>query len=277
MKLNIALFVITAITTTVAGAIYANDRFDAWLPFILRGWVFSVPLMSILLTHEMGHFLAGKRRRLDVTPPYFLPAPPPLGTFGAFIKIRSPIPDRDALMEVGAAGPLAGSVIAIPLLLLGLFLSEPAPRALEPVAAGFSLGSSILLEMFCLLRFGDYSSHLTVFLHPTALAAWFGLFVTAMNLLPVGQLDGGHVIYALVGERRARLVSFGFLGCMLVLGILYWPGWLVFGVLVTILGLRHPPPLDGLTPLSRSRRIVGMIALVLFVLTFIPAPIEIIE
>ncbi|MBI5249345.1 MAG: site-2 protease family protein [Desulfomonile tiedjei] len=275
--LHIVLFLLTAVTTTIAGAtIFVNKSFDGWLLFVLRGFYFSVPLMSILLVHEMGHYLVARRRLLDVTPPYFIPAIPPLGTFGAFIKIRSAITNLRVLVEVGASGPIAGAIVAIPLLFVGLCLSEIHPET-SSNAPGFSFGSSVILELMCLIRFGEFSTSATIIMHPTAVAAWFGLFVTAMNLLPIGQLDGGHVIYALFGPRGAQMVSFVVFCCLIPMGILLWPGWLVFGILVLFLGLRHPPPLDAYTPLDRTGRIVGWTAVILFVLTFIPVPVSIIE
>lgn len=272
---NIVLFVVTAFTTTLVGALYANDTFDSWILFFLRGWVFSVPLMSVLVVHEMGHYLTARRRLLDVTPPYFIPAIPPLGTFGAFIKIRSPIPDKKVLIEVGAWGPIAGAIVAIPLLMVGLFLSEIRPAT--GTSEGFALGSSIILELLCLIRFGQFSFNAEILLHPTAMAAWFGLFVTAMNLLPIGQLDGGHVIYALFGRSRAWLISLVVLGCLIPLGIFLWPGWLVFGLLSVILGLKHPPPLNPDVPLDKGGRVLGWAAILLFILSFIPVPISTIE
>jgi membrane-associated protease RseP (regulator of RpoE activity) len=275
--LHIGLFVLTSITTTIAGAlIFVNQPFEGWLLFIFRGFYFSVPLMSILLVHEMGHYLVGRGRRLDVTPPYFIPAIPPLGTFGAFIKIRSAITNLRVLVEIGASGPIAGATLAIPLLFVGLYLSEIRPE-IQSSGSGFAFGSSLILEFLCLLRFGEFSSNVTIILHPTAVAAWFGLFVTAMNLLPIGQLDGGHVIYALFGPRQARIISFVVFCCLIPMGILLWPGWLVFGILVLFLGLRHPAPLDTYTPLDRTGRIVGWTAVILFVLTFVPVPVSIIE
>jgi len=231
--------------------------------------------MSILLVHEMGHYITGRRRHLQVTLPYFIPAIPPLGTFGAFIKIQSPIPNRNVLMEIGAMGPLSGAVIAIPLLALGLNASEVRPEVTG--GAGFAFGSSIILELLCLLQFGHFSFNASILLHPGALAAWFGLFVTSMNLLPIGQLDGGHVMYALFGPRGARIVSFTIFAALIPLGIFLWPGWFVFGVLVVILGLKHPPPMDPYMPLDRKRRFIGWTAVVLFVLTFIPVPVSYIE
>ncbi len=275
--LHIVLFLVTVGTTTIAGAaIFVNKPFEGWLLFILRGFAFSLPLMSILLVHEMGHYLVGRRRRLDVTPPYFIPSIPPLGTFGAFIKIRSAITNLRVLVEIGASGPIAGATLAVPLLFGGLCYSELRPE-IPSSGSGFSFGSSLMLELMCLLRFGEFSSNVTIILHPTAVAAWFGLFVTAMNLLPIGQLDGGHVTYALFGPRHARTISFVAFCCLIPMGILLWPGWLIFGLLVLFLGLRHPPPLDAYTPLDRTGKIVGWTAVILFILTFIPVPVSMLE
>jgi len=270
--INVVLFLVTSFTTTAAGGLYANDSVDSWLWFLLRGTTFSGPLMLILVVHEMGHYLTGRRHQLEVTPPYFIPAIPPLGTFGAFIKIRSLIPNNRVLMAVGASGPIAGAAVAIPLLVVGLLFSDIRPSS--GPAEGVSLGSSIILELLCYLRFGQFSLDAEVMLHPTAIAAWFGLFVTAMNLLPIGQLDGGHVMYALFGPGRARVVGLIAYGCLILLGVFFWVGWLVFGLLVLFLGLRHPPPLDPYTPLDQRGRLLGWIAVALFVLTFIPVPIR---
>jgi membrane-associated protease RseP (regulator of RpoE activity) len=223
----------------------------------------------------MGHYLTGRRHHLDVTLPYFIPAIPPLGTFGAFIKIRSPIMDRNSLMDVGAAGPLAGSLVAIPFLILGLLYSEIRPQTTG--FTGISLGSSIILETVCLLRFGEFSFNATIILHPTAMAAMFGLFVTAMNLLPIGQLDGGHVVYALFGPRGARVVGLTFFVALIPLGIFVWQGWLIFAVLTLFLGLRHPPPIYDYLPLDPRRRLIGWIAVVLFIVTFVPEPLKLVE
>ena len=266
---------ITFLTTTAAGALYANERYDALIPFLLRGWEFSVPLMAILLTHEMGHYLFGRRHYLDVTLPYFVPAPPPVGTFGAFIRIRTPIPNRQALVEVGACGPIAGSLVAMPILMLGMLLSEVRP-AIEPTR-GFALGSSIILELFSLIRFGHLTTDASVVMHPVALAGWFGLFVTGMNLLPIGQLDGGHVIYAMFGPRWAKTISVAAFVLLIPCGFLLWQGWFVFGLLAFLLGLRHPPPLNPYAPLEKTGYVLGWASIILFVLAFIPVPISFIE
>jgi membrane-associated protease RseP (regulator of RpoE activity) len=228
--------------------------------------------MTILAVHEMGHYLSGRRYRLDISLPYFIPAPVifPLGTFGALIKIRSPIPNRSVLVKIGASGPVSGSLVAIPLLILGIALSEIRPPS---GAQGFALGSSMIFELACLLRFGQFSSEATIILHPTAVAAWAGLFVTALNMLPIGQLDGGHVVYGLFGPREARIISLGFLLCLVPLGAFLWLGWLVFGTIILLLGARHPAPLDPYTPLDARSRVLAWCAIILFVLTFVPVPI----
>ena len=289
--LNIVLFAATCITTTMMGAVFADagdgppDTVEQWLMFFLRGCLFSGPLMGILLAHEMGHYIAGRRHNLRITPPFFIPCPPlklfgvPLlipGTFGAIIKIRSLMADRNALIRVGAWGPLAGSIVAIPMLAVGIYLSQsmPAPSG-QQEAITINFGSSAILEFMCLIRFGYFSFERVILLHPTALAAWYGLFVTALNLLPIGQLDGGHVMYALLGPRRAPTGSLLVFLALIPLGILLWPGWLFFGVMVAILGLKHPPPLDPHAPLDRSARLIGCATVILFVLVFIPIPISI--
>ncbi len=272
------------------GAMFAGtnpgppDTVAEWAAFFFRGCLFSGPLMAILLAHEMGHYIAGRRNNLNVTLPFFIPCPPiklfgvPLlipGTFGAIIKIRSVITDRNALMSIGAWGPLAGCIVGIPLLAVGIYYSKSLPLPPGQESFTISFGSSAILEFLCWLRFGHLSFDRAIDLHPTALAAWYGLFVTALNLLPIGQLDGGHVLYALLGPRRGPVASIVVLACLIPLGILLWPGWLFFGVLVTILGLKHPPPLDPYTPLDRGAWIIGCATIVLFALIFIPVPISI--
>ncbi|MDQ1239563.1 MAG: hypothetical protein QG577_1749, partial [Thermodesulfobacteriota bacterium] len=175
-------------------------------------------------------------------------------------------------LEIGALGPNAGACLAIPLLFLGLLHSEARPPS--GASEGIKLGSTLVLELLCLLRFGHFSVEWEILLHPTALAAWFGLFVTSMNLLPIGQLDGGHVTYGLFGARPARLISWAALVCLIPLGIFLWPGWLVFGVMTLILGLRHPPPLNPYTDLDARGRILGWTAVILFLICFIPVPLS---
>lgn len=275
-KLNLILFVLTFITTTVWGTIYANESLNLSPWFFLRGLWYSIPLMTILSAHEMGHFLAGRRHGLNATLPYFLPGLWPAGTFGAFIRIRSIVTNRRVLMEIGAAGPVAGAMVSIPFLMVGIALSEVQPSPSPSSVGALSFGSSIVVELICWLWVGNFSSSVNLILHPMAVAAWFGLFVTAMNLLPVGQLDGGHVVYALFGPKWAFRASLATLLGMGVLGM-YWQGWWVFGILLLILGVRHPPPLDTDTPLDRRSRYLGYAALLIFAVTFMPVPLALIN
>ncbi len=227
--------------------------------------------MTILFIHEMGHFLAGRKYHLEVTLPYFIPAIPPLGTFGAFIKIRSAIPHRPALMRIGAFGPLFGAITAIPLLIFGIAHSQILPKMTE--FQGLNFGSSILMESVSYAVLGHFTTDATIILHPTAMAAWFGLFVTSMNLLPMGQLDGGHIIYALFGPRIAKVVSAVTLAALVFMGFAFWNGWFVFGVLILFLGMNHPAPMNSQTRLDQVGIIIGIIAVLLFIVTFTPIPI----
>ncbi len=253
--------------------LYAAKPGQSTLEAFLSGWTFSIPFLLILLTHEMGHYIAARRNGLDVTPPFFIPAIPPLGSFGAVIKIKSPITDRNTLLQVGASGPIAGSIVAIPLLLIGLYNSEVI--LLEPITEGMriSFGTSIITLTTTWLTQGSVPEGYDVMLHPTATAAYFGLFVTALNLLPMGQLDGGHVVCAMAGPERARFVSIAVLILLIPLGIWKWPGWIVFGLLAFIIGLRRPMLMDPYAPLSPRVKALGIAALILFVITFVPTPV----
>ena len=265
---NIVLFILTMITTVLAGALQegVNPLKDPGQ--IPRGIPFALALMGILLAHELGHYLVAKRHGMDVTLPYFIPAHPFIGTFGAFIKMRSPARDRRMLMDIGAAGPLVGVLISIPLVALGLSLSEV--KQIEG-QAGINLGDSLLLWAISKLVVGNLPPGYDVVIHPVGFAGWIGLLVTSLNLLPVGQLDGGHVVYALLGEKQIKISKFVFAG-LLVLGVLGWEGWLFWGLLLWIMGFRHPPPVEWWVPLDRRRKIIGWATMGVFILTFIPVP-----
>jgi len=240
---------------------------------IRAGFPFSVTLMSILLVHELGHYFLSKVHRVRATLPYFIPAPPILiGTFGAFIRMKSPPSTRRALFDVGAAGPWAGLMVAIPAVIIGLHLSEVRPLALNE--GGLVLGDSILFSFLSRVVLGATPESATIMLHPIALAGWFGLFVTFLNLLPVGQLDGGHVIYALFG-RWHRLVSRSFMVVIAVLGFLGWQGWFLWIVLLVLIGVDHPPTSDAYTPLDGRRRLAAWLTVGVFVLTFMANPISV--
>jgi len=270
--IHAALFISTVFTTILAGALQAGVNPLQNPAGIVRGIPFSFTLLFILLTHELGHYLAARRHHMEVSLPYLIPAPSFIGTFGAFIKMRSPVRDKRSLMDIGAAGPLAGVLVAIPVLVVGLMLSEIRPVLAGPGGAGgIQLGTSLLFEFLTRLTVGTLPSHHDLVLHPVAFAGWIGLLVTALNLLPVGQLDGGHVLYAIMGPR-SQVISRAVVGILVVLGIFGWTGWLFWALLLTILGSSHPFPLDFWTPLDRRRKIIGFITLAVFVLTFTPVP-----
>ena len=273
--LHILLFLLTLVTTTMAGALQngVNPISDPW--HISSGLPFAITLMTILLVHEMGHYLVARYHGVKATLPYFIPAPSFIGTFGAFIKMDSPPPDRRSLFDVAAAGPLAGLALAVPAVIVGLQLSVVSPD--DGVGGGISLGSSLLLSFLSQITLGLLPDEANVIMHPIGFAGWIGLFVTALNLLPVGQLDGGHVVYALFGQRHIWVSRLA-LVLILTLGLMrWWDGWLIWGVLLLFLGVRHPPPLDPYTPLDLKRKIMAWVTLAILVVTFIPAPFSIQE
>ncbi|MGI0053247.1 MAG: site-2 protease family protein, partial [Thermoplasmata archaeon] len=246
---------------------------------IWGGIYFAAPLMLILGVHELAHYVVARRHHVDASLPYFLPVPPPIlifGTFGAFISLREPFPDRKALLDIGAAGPIAGFLVAIPVTLLGLHLSLSSPT-LSPAFCGLTtlgvdyqnllLGPSAIWEGLALFVPGASSN-----LQPLALAGWVGILVTAFNLLPAGQLDGGHIARALLG-KRAVYASVVVLVVLVVLGAFYYVGWLLFAFFILFVGLRHPPPLNDLTPLGPRRVGVGVLAVAILLAGFTLVPI----
>ncbi len=242
--------------------------------YLMGGPLLVVGLLSILLAHEMGHYVACRIYGVEATLPYFLPAPilSFVGTLGAFIRIRSPIPHRKALFDIGVAGPLAGFLVCLPVLVLGTLHAQVIPDP-GPDAAGFIyFGDPLLVQWAYAWLREDPGPGKTFVMGPLAEAAWFGLFVTALNLMPVGQLDGGHVSHALLG-RRAIVVSRGALvGCLFLLYLR--PTWLLWCLLLVMLGRRpHPPTLDEGAPVGRARIAIGLFALLVFVISFTPSPI----
>ncbi len=277
---NVVLFVLTCATTLVAGASFTGSpTFDAFRTslvgtFLVAGVPFAATLLTILGVHEFGHYFTARHYRASVSLPYFIPAPPPLflfGTLGAIIRMRSPARDRNALFDIAAAGPLAGLVVAIPAMILGLQWSTVMPA--HPGLLLF--GDSLLRRVFVYWKFGSIPDGMVVFTHPIADAAWAGFFVTALNLFPVGQLDGGRIAYALFG-RHHRIVGVVTVAATVLLGLVTMsPNWFVWAALVVLLiGFRHGPPLDDVTPLTPRRRLVGLLCLVLFVLLVPPIPID---
>jgi len=271
-RLPLLLFVLTVLTTLMAGAMLKGvDPFSS--PFaILAGFPFSATLLSILLIHEMGHYLTARHYRIQSTLPYFIPAPPfpfIIGTFGAFIRMKSPIVERKALLEVGAAGPIAGFIVAVLAVILGLQLSTTVKTSL---GGGMILGEPLLFRAIShwLMTIPPDSD---VLLHPIAFAGWIGLFITSLNLLPIGQLDGGHIGYAVFGKRH-RYIALMMVGILIGLGALGWKGWLFWAVLVSFLGIGHPPVMDEHVPLGRRQLVIAWTALIIFLVTFMPLPIS---
>jgi membrane-associated protease RseP (regulator of RpoE activity) len=239
---------------------------------LLLAAAYTAVLLIILGAHEMGHYRACRRNGLSATLPFFIPAPTLIGTMGAFIRIRSPITDRRTLFDVGASGPLAGFALAIPALAIGLALSRIVPAL--PPGQSIVFGEPLLVKILGALILGPVAAGSDVLLHPLAFAGWVGLLVTAMNLFPIGQLDGGHVLYALAG-RRARIAGWSFLVLLTALGVFFWAGWLLWALLVfLVIRTKHPPLWDETSPLGRKRLILSILLLAVFLLSFTPAPIK---
>ncbi|KAB8142524.1 site-2 protease family protein [Chloroflexia bacterium SDU3-3] len=287
------LFVLTLATVLLTGAISAHPELAASPGLLLAspglllgGLPFAATLMGILFAHEMGHYVVGRLRQAPVSLPYFIPIPPiptPFGiitftgTMGAVIVQREPMEDRRSVLEIGVAGPLAGLAVAIPLLLYGLATSPVASPTPDMLAHGYlQEGNSIL---YALLKYAVHGQWLPtaggadVQLNAVAMAAWIGLLVTMINMLPVGQLDGGHVAYALLG-RWADWLAYGMLALCAVLGVTQSASWLIWGAMILLIGPKHPAPLNDIEPLGFWHRALAVIGLVLFVLLFMPDPLR---
>jgi membrane-associated protease RseP (regulator of RpoE activity) len=287
--LALGLFFATVLSTLAVGAQFAltyNEGrapiSDDWSPLtpIMAVWhqpgllslgiPFSLTLLTILTAHELGHFFACRHYRIQASYPYFSPAPTIIGTMGAFIRIRSSFASRQALFDVGLAGPVVGFAFAVPALVLGILHAKVAPGA--EASAAIVFGNPPLVKMLAaILRPGIRAESLL--LDPIGRAAWMGLFATAMNLLPAGQLDGGHIVYSIAPERHRR-ISFVVAGLLLALGY-FWPGWMLWAVLLVVLGFRHPPLLNRWEPLDMRRRIWAGIGLIIFLLCFTPTPFSV--
>ncbi|MBI4317911.1 MAG: site-2 protease family protein [Chloroflexi bacterium] len=266
----LALFLATLVSVMFAGSTVEPSLENP--AALLSGWPFAASLLAILLAHEFGHYLVGRRLGIPSTLPYFIPMPLSLlGTLGAVIQIKAPPRNRRALLAVGAAGPLAGLAVALPLLVVGLMLSN-----VEVVPLGapyFQEGNSLLYAALKIVIFGRFlpSGGVDVFLHPVAMAGWTGLLVTALNLIPAGQLDGGHIAYALFGQR-ARWLTWAVVAGLLGLSLL-WNGWLLWAGLVFILGRVHAVPLDDVTTLRTQERALVILLFLVLALVFTPIPL----
>lgn len=306
---HITLLLLTFVTTTFAGIVIAAPAVDppepavsGLLSYVLyvpeyygrivgalislaiadpsllkSGITFSMALLTILMAHEMGHYLACRYYGVRATLPFFIPAPPLFlaGTFGAFIKMKSPVPSRRALFDIGLAGPLAGFVALLPIALGGLLRLQPAPP--QPAGQGFILNDPLLFQVIAKLTGANLVG---AFPNPFYMAAWIGLLVTSLNLMPVGQLDGGHGTFAVFGQRAHKLIgrlAFVTVAVMSVLGFIWHgspSGFLYTVLLAVMLKVRHPAP-EEMEPLGRGRIVVAIITLVVFVLSFVPFPITI--
>jgi membrane-associated protease RseP (regulator of RpoE activity) len=286
--LNVLLFVVTVLCTFFVGFSWSISYKYAHLfsenaqigqnlavftdpEIISLSLIYAVVLIGILLGHELGHFLTCRYYGIDATLPYFIPAPTLIGTLGAFIKIRSPITKKQQLFDVGIAGPLTGFVLSLPAIVYGLLHSKVVPSL--PRDESLIFGEPLILKFVGGLVFKGIPQGYDVVPHPIAFAGWVGILVTALNLFPIGQLDGGHVFYALLGPKSRKIAPF-FLAVFVVLGIFFWIGWFVWALLIYFLGLKHPRIYDEDQPLTQGRKYIGILMLIIFVLSFTPDPIK---
>ncbi len=289
--LNIVLFVVTVFSTFFVGiSLSINFKYAEVLAqnpssafdfleklrdpqVISLSIIYVVVLLGILLGHELGHFLTCRYYKINATLPYFIPAPTLIGTLGAFIKIKSPITRKQQLFDIGVAGPLTGFILSVPALVYGLSLSKAVPPVPSEDTFVYVFGEPLILKIFGAIIFKNIPPDHSIFLHPIAFAGWVGILVTALNLFPVGQLDGGHVAYALLGKKSRNLSRF-FLGAFIAMGIFFWVGWFIWAFLLFFLGLRHPSVLDEAAHLSPRRKLIGYVVILIFILSFIPAPLK---
>ena len=289
LPFHLLLFALTILTTLVVGAHIALNyahrlpAFDWEIsraffsnlfrhPFVLgHGVPFSLTLLSILLAHELGHYFTCRHYGIRATYPYFIPAPTLIGTLGAFIRIKSPIVTRRALFDVGISGPLVGFLTALPALALAIAYSRAStpPSPPDSITVGNPL---VVILLTKLLRPGIDPAGIS--LHPIGCAAWVGLFATALNLLPAGQLDGGHILYAVLGDRH-RTVSRGLFIALVPMGVFFWAGWMVWAVILLLIGLRHPVVTAPSEPLDKGRKLLALVATLIFILTFVPTPFSV--
>lgn len=310
---NLLLFALTIVSVMFTGAQFAYtdggnpfQSLDGFARYVLSGWPFALSLLGILLAHELGHYLVGRSRGETVTLPYFIPFPfSAFGTMGAFINMKEIPKNKKHLMDIGMAGPLIGLLVAIPVLFIGLSLSSVGPieADLPEGTIQFFEGNSLFYLFAKYVTFGELLPQpasygdmspvlywvryfftgspvpvggLDVQIHPVAWAGWAGLFVTAINLIPAGQLDGGHILYVLLGKEKAKKTFPFVLGVLVIMGI-FWQGWWLWAALVFFFGRRYAEPLDQITTVDRKRKLLGILALIIFILIFTPVPLVIIQ
>ncbi len=297
----LVLFVLTAATTFLSGYMISGTY--------TGGVLFSLSLVAILGAHEMGHYLYGRKYGVSITLPWFIPAPPflsPIGTFGAFIRIRSRIRGRKELFDIGVAGPIAGVIVALPVLFVGLLFSDVIAldsERLSEMQTAMSLGNSLVFALFSKIAVGEVAQGYELLLHPVAFAGWIGLFVTVLNLMPAGQLDGGHIVYCVFPVRWHRAISVATVVFLVIMGVgtvplvdladylglgviadippwlMFdgWAGWLFWAILLLLLGTSHPPTLSSDTEIGAGRKKLAFLSLLIFISCFTPVPISIVE
>lgn len=271
---NAVLLILTLLSLLFAGAAHEAGMRDETELVLWRGWPYALGMILILGTHELGHYFAARYHRVSVTLPYFIPAPIGFGTLGAFIQLREPMRNRKILFDVGVAGPLAGLVVALPILIIGLATSDIKPLPVEDYVLE---GDSILYAIAKLAIFGKWlpNGQEDVFINQLAKAGWTGLFITGLNLIPLGQLDGGHVVFTLLGKQAYRFY-FPILGVFLLLS-LFNSAWILWTLLLMFLGRSYAVPLDTITQLGPRRRWLGYAAMIVFVLVFVPNPLQLVR
>ncbi len=289
---HVLLFALTIASTTLAGAstylAFISDFAVTAAPglpmsypaLMLRGLWYSVTILTILGCHELGHYFACRYYDVDASLPFFIPVPFLLtGTMGAFIRIREPIPQKRMLFDIGIAGPIAGFVVAVPALFLGLWMSHIV-RLPADQSNLLELGEPLLLQFASWLLWGTQPAGYSLNMHPVAFAAWFGMLATALNLFPIGQLDGGHISYAVLGSRWSTYVTFATVGITIALAF-FASSWIIWTAMMVVMllafGPKHPLVFDEHVPLDRNRRLWAIFAVVMFILCFTPAPIRPIE
>lgn len=287
--LNLILFIATIISTYLVGLtwsasfIFADKINELELEkeigvqlffndqVLILAVIYVFVLLGILSAHELGHFLTCRRYRLRASLPYFIPAPTLIGTLGAFIKIKSPITRKKQLFDIGVSGPLTSFFLSLPALAYGLSLSRVVSSV--PQEGSIIFGEPLILKIITRLTLGNIPQGNDIILHPIAFAGWVGILVTAFNLFPIGQLDGGHIIYALMGPRSRKLTPMVII-FFVVMGVFFWMGWMIWALIISFLGLKHPRLLDENEPLSLSRKLISWLTLIIFIFSFIPDPIK---
>lgn len=277
IKTNIALLLVTLSTALIAGifqwSMYSPDGAFFSLNNLVNGAIyFTFPLLTILSVHEMGHYFMARHHNIKASLPFFIPAPPPLGTLGAAISIREPIPDNKSLLDLGVAGPIAGFIVAIPVSIIGLWLATTSPQPI-PTDIEFTVFQiNFPLILIAMTRLFPWAENIAM--HPTLFAGWVGFLVTGLNLLPAGQLDGGHIVRSLLGEK-AKYASYIAVAFLVIVGVWKYVGWLIFAFFILFLvGLKHPPPLNDITKLTPKRKVIGVFAIIMLLICFNPIPLE---